>query len=78
MTKRLLIVFLLFGLQSVVLAQHIIEMNEDDIDMTILTWHYSKYEKSTDTKWFVRAEEGTGYFHCRFLFKFQIHACAFW
>jgi hypothetical protein len=44
-------------------------MEEADIDMTVLTWHYRTYEKSQKAIWFVKALDGIAYYHVAFEFK---------
>ncbi len=50
-------------------AQQEIPLEESDVDMTILTWHYRTYEKSKDVKWKVIAVEGVGYFDAQFTYQ---------
>ncbi|MFY0688120.1 MAG: hypothetical protein JXQ90_13195 [Cyclobacteriaceae bacterium] len=51
---------------TITYGQHVIEMNEDAIDMKILTWHYDRYQGSTSANWFVKAQDGIGYVHVEF------------
>jgi hypothetical protein len=47
-------------------GQQIIEMEEGDVEMKVLTWHYDKYQKSKDVTWSLIVENGEGYYEADF------------
>lgn len=64
-------ILLLTGLWliSAAQAQQIIEMVEDDVEMKVQTWHYTKYEKSKEVKWILKVKDGEGIYEADFLFE---------
>ncbi len=44
-------------------------MNEEDVEMSILTWHYDRYEKSKNPQWSVIAKDGVGTYFVQFEYK---------
>ncbi|MFT4736600.1 MAG: hypothetical protein ACI8QD_000021 [Cyclobacteriaceae bacterium] len=51
-----------------VYAQQAIPMTENDIDMKIQTWHYSRYEKSKEAQWTLFAQDGVGTYEVQFVY----------
>lgn len=50
-------------------SQQVIALDEGDVDITVLTWHYSHYEKSTDVQWTVVAHNGVGHYVAKFSYQ---------
>ncbi len=50
-------------------GQHVIVLNESDVDMKILTWHYNRYEGAQEGSWAVIADEGEGLYKVNFNYK---------
>ncbi len=57
-------VFFFSGLSA--FPQSVIALDEGDVDLKVITWHYNRYEKSTNASWSVIAHEGIGYFKVSF------------
>lgn len=51
------------------MAQQVIEMNEEDVDLKVQTWHYTRYEKSKEVKWILKVKDGEGVYEADFLFE---------
>lgn len=66
---RILLSLAFFLAYSVSVAQDIIPLDESDVDIKVLTWHYNRYENAPPGEWEVVAKDGEGYF--RIKFKFQ-------
>ncbi|MDH5608882.1 MAG: hypothetical protein OEY56_05340 [Cyclobacteriaceae bacterium] len=67
--KRIFSYGLVFFLIQSVFSQHTIELNESDVDMKVLTWHYDKYKNSQEVVWSLEAHEGVGTFIARFIYE---------
>lgn len=53
-------------------AQDVIEMDENDIDLKILTWHYNRYDNAPTGSWKIIAHEGEAIYKVNFEFKGDI------
>ena len=74
--KKLTLIFAL-ALPFFAFSQQVIEMEENDVDLKVQTWHYSKYEKSKEVTWKLLVEDGEGIYEASFIYKGDNYTSAY-
>lgn len=75
--KKLFIFFALFSLSYTAFCQQVIEMNEADVDLTVQTWHYNRYEKSKEVTWKLIVKDGEGVYEASFQYQGDSYTAAY-
>jgi hypothetical protein len=66
--KPVLLLLASLSFSGICYGQQIIEMIEEDVDLKVQTWHYSRYEKSKEVSWILKVKDGEGVYEAEFLF----------